>query len=406
MEGSRERVQKAFAHEAPDRTPLMEIFQLFQPIYWDVCGRNFVTDAAMHWDAKSDGVSWEELVEAEAQARFTINKFFEVDICHLYSNSGRHFSRPTKTGPKEWESKGAKYVFDEKTKRVVLANPGAAQSHTQRRQGEEATRRELEAWDGTVPKFDRDRLAVYRRVRELAEADGIDWVYMWEGCSTGTGAAFYPPWLLMWIILEPGLFRRWLDKKKAEGFAGMEAGFEADFDIFAIGGDVSSDNGPFISPAHYREFILPNMQEQVARIHEAGKLAVYTSDGNHWAIKDDFFFSTNIDGYKEVDKAAGMTFERLIAEGIAEKVCIIGNMDARHTMCLGSTEDAKRETRECLDFGRRTPGGHILHLSHSVHEDVKVENYDALVEGYREYFGLAPLPERPRSAVPAGRSDW
>ena len=46
---------------------------------------------------------------------------------------------------------------------------------------------------------------------------------------------------------------------------------------------------------------------------------------------------------------------------------------------------------ECLDYGRKSPGGHILHASHSVHEDVKAENYLAAIIAYRRYFGLEPL---------------
>jgi hypothetical protein len=81
-------------------------------------------------------------------------------------------------------------------------------------------------------------------------------------------------------------------------------------EVVAMGGDVSCDMGPFCSPRHYHDFILPAIQEHVRVIHQAGALAVYTSDGNHWPIRDDFFFGSGIDGYKEVDKAAGMTMAK------------------------------------------------------------------------------------------------
>jgi uroporphyrinogen-III decarboxylase len=93
-----------------------------------------------------------------------------------------------------------------------------------------------------------------------------------------------------------------------------------------------------------------------------------------------------------VDQAAGMTFERLIAEGIDRQVCLIGNIDARHTLCLGTPAAVRQEVLTCLKLGQSSPGGHILHASHSVHEDVKVANYYAAVNAYREYFSLDPLP--------------
>jgi uroporphyrinogen-III decarboxylase len=61
-------------------------------------------------------------------------------------------------------------------------------------------------------------------------------------------------------------------------------------------------------------------------------------------------------------------------------------------MCRGTPADVRREVVECLDYGRQAPGGHILHLSHSVHEDIPKENYYALVDAYRDYFGLDKLP--------------
>ena len=72
-------------------------------------------------------------------------------------------------------------------------------------------------------------------------------------------------------------------------------------------------------------------------------------------------------------------------------MCIIGNIDARHTLCRGTPSEAHDEVIDCLRKGQNTPGGHILHASHSVHEDVKPENYLAAVNAYREYFGMPGL---------------
>ena len=87
-----------------------------------------------------------------------------------------------------------------------------------------------------------------------------------------------------------------------------------------------------------------------------------------------------------------MTWPRLIERGVSDRICVIGNIDARHTLCRGVPEEVKREVVECLEYGRRTPGGHILHASHSVHEDVKTENYYAVVDTYRDFFGVEELP--------------
>ena len=390
MEGCRERVYNAFAHQPPDRTPLFGIFTPHHPLHWDICGHNIATDAAMCWDAMAEGVSWEELVEAEAQARFKMARFFGVDIVHIVKNRPRAFRRPVKKGKGKWLSDGVEYTVNEKTKLVVKAHPSDRDADSSKI-SEKERRREVEEWDGTFAEIPDEELAVFRRIRELAKQEGQDWVYMTEmGC--GTGVAFYPPFQLMWLISEPELLRRWIRMQAVRGFHATEVMIHEGCEIVALGGDVSCDKGPFISPAHYHEFILPAIQEHVNLVHRNKAFAVYTSDGNHWAIKDDLFFNSDIDGYKEVDKAAGMTWARLIEEKIDEKICIIGNVDARYILCQGTTEEVRDEVVQCLKLGQKSPGGHILHSSHSVHEDVKVENYYAMVNAYREFFGMEPLP--------------
>jgi len=57
------------------------------------------------------------------------------------------------------------------------------------------------------------------------------------------------------------------------------------------------------------------------------------------------------------------------------------------TLCSGTTDEVRREVHELLDAGAGN-GGHILMSSNCIHKDVKPENYIALVQAYREHFGL------------------
>ncbi|MBU4365755.1 MAG: uroporphyrinogen decarboxylase family protein [Kiritimatiellae bacterium] len=387
---SRQIVHAALSHQPTERTPLFELFQSFHPIHWKICGRTVATDMAMAWDAMADGIAWEELAEAEIKAEYAVRKFFGLNMVRLNGAPSRNFARPVKTGKNKWKLNGTAYHLNERIFMVEPENPTEAMSDS-KKISENETRLMIEKWDGNEPAESGEIDPVLRGVQSLAQRDGLDWVYMAE-IGAGTGVAFYPPFMLMWLIDEPDLLRRWIDMHKTAAFAATKLAIRAGCSVVAIGGDVSCDKGPFISPAHYHEFILPVIQEHVKLIHSLGAKAVYTSDGNHWPIKKDFFFNSGIDGYKEVDKAAGMTWPRMLEEGVADRVCIIGNIDARHTLCLGTPSEVRAEVRECLDYGRRAKGGHILHASHSVHEDVKADNYFAVVNAYREYFEMEPLP--------------
>lgn len=397
MNGSRKRVLDALAFRKPDHTPLFEIFQPYHPIHWRVCGRNLATDMVMAWDAMSDGVAWEELLTANVRTQFEMARFFGLDMVRLNGPPPANYVRPVKTGKHRWTLNGVPYCLNERISMVELENPGVAQSYS-RRVTEEEMRRRIEAWPGPAPAPTTPAAPpappppdpVLTGVQRLAAEAGLDWVFMGE-IGAGTGVAFYPPFMLMWLADEPALVQRYIAMAEAECFPRTRQMVAAGCAVVAMGGDVSADKGPFLSPAMYREFILPAIQRHVQVIHEAGARAVYTSDGNHWPIRDMFFFESGIDGYKEVDQAAGMTWPRLIDEGVAGRVCIIGNLDARHTLCHAAPQDVKREVGECLRYGQRFNGGHILHASHSVHEDVKIDNYVAAVQAYREFFGLPQL---------------
>jgi len=383
-------VQAALSHLPTDRTPLFEIFQPFHPIHWRICGRTFATDMAMAWDAMADGISWEELVNAQIKAAYAINRFFGMDMVRILSAPYRSFTRPVKTGKNKWKLSGTSYCLNERTFMVEPENPGEALADSLK-VCEDDLRREIDEWTVNPPVVDSEPDPILAGVKKLAERDGINWVYMGE-VGGGTGVAFYPPFQLMWMMDDTDLYQRWLNIKKMLCMAGIRKAINEGCTVIAIGGDVSCDKGPFISPALYHKFILPVIREYVDLINSMGAKAVYTSDGNHWPIKEDFFFNSGIDGYKEVDKAAGMTWSRLIEEGVADRICIIGNIDARHTLCLGTPSEVRAEVKECLEYGRRARGGHVLHASHSVHEDVKIDNYFTAVNAYREYFGMAPLP--------------
>jgi len=347
----------------------------------------------MAWDAKADGAPWEDFVEAEAQCRFQIARFFGLDMVPAFMNLRRRPDRPrpVKRGRGSWRLDGVDYVFDEKTKLVRRAGFSSVDSDSARKAATEAeVRKEIESWDGSTEPISDECFAVFRRTRELAAAEGLDWVYLCE-MGSGTGVAFYPPFQLMWFISEPDLLHRWIRMKNVQAHRKTERFVNEGCEVVALGGDCSCDKGPFCSPAHYHEFILPAIQEHVRVCHRLGAKAVYTSDGNHWPIKEDFFFNSGIDGYKEVDWAAGMTYESLIEEGVAARVCIIGCVDQRHILCHGTPDEVVLHVRSVLKSGQKTPGGHILHSSHSIHEDVKVENVYAMFNAYREYFGMSRL---------------
>jgi uroporphyrinogen-III decarboxylase len=60
-------------------------------------------------------------------------------------------------------------------------------------------------------------------------------------------------------------------------------------------------------------------------------------------------------------------------------------------LSFGTPEEIRRHTLDCLEAGLGN-GGHILCASNAITASVPLENYLAIVQAYRDVFGLPPLP--------------
>jgi hypothetical protein len=149
-------------------------------------------------------------------------------------------------------------------------------------------------------------------------------------------------------------------------------------------------NRPIISPQAYRTFIVPEVRQVVRRVHAAARWTVNASDGNLWPVVEDFLLGCEVDGYLEIDMHAGMDLRRL-KTGYGDRVTFYGNLDCGTTLSVGTPADIRQHTLDCLEAGLGN-GGHILCASNAIIASVSVPNYLAVVQAYREYWGLPALP--------------
>ncbi|MBN1950854.1 MAG: hypothetical protein JW801_06595 [Bacteroidales bacterium] len=80
---------------------------------------------------------------------------------------------------------------------------------------------------------------------------------------------------------------------------------DAGVDFIIQNTDFGYNNGPFISPKHFREFVIPYMTEITEYIHHLGIPVILHSDGDLREILDQIY-STGIDGYHSVDPQGHM----------------------------------------------------------------------------------------------------
>jgi uroporphyrinogen decarboxylase len=157
-------------------------------------------------------------------------------------------------------------------------------------------------------------------------------------------------------------------------------------DLIVLGDDYAHKTATIMSPAQFREFILPGLSEVVANIKSHGAFCVKHTDGNIWAILEDIV-STGIDGIGPLEPGAGMDLVQ-VKRKVGERVCVVGNVDV-DLLCRGSVEQVRRMTRVLIE--KVSPGGgHILSSGNSITSAVRPENFRAMVETAHQ-FGCYPI---------------
>jgi uroporphyrinogen decarboxylase len=160
-------------------------------------------------------------------------------------------------------------------------------------------------------------------------------------------------------------------------------------DVIILGDDYAGNQGPFVSPAVFKEFMQPRLERMVDAIHKEGAKVIKHSDGNLWPILD-MIVDAGIDGIHPIEPIAGMDIGE-VKRQYGDRVCVLGNIDCSYLLSEGTTEEVEAAVKECIrkaSYG----GGHIIGSSNSIHSSVKPENYLAMIQAVKKY-GKYPLQE-------------
>ncbi|MHB9023120.1 MAG: uroporphyrinogen decarboxylase family protein [Armatimonadota bacterium] len=352
---SRERIQAALEHRQPDRTPIFE-YVLLQPVASDILGRPYIDFAggSGEWLALAMENGWEQAVRQYAVDRLDLAERLGHDMLYVVPNPVSPGGGPSVPPPET----------DDPVERVHWNNERSAE---------------------TPLTQDEDRFLVYHFLREAMEQRGVDLPVLAPAYAHGVWTNVD---LMQVMVLEPEVAHRHFQLTTRRTLALIDTYVNLYIDQIGVGGDFAG-NRPLISPAAYREFIMPEVRACSRHAHAAGKWTVNASDGDLWSVIDDFLLGCEVDGYLEIDQHAGMDLRRL-KEDYGDRITFYGNIDCGNTMSFGTEEEIRRATIDCLDAGSGN-GGHILCVSNAITASVPLRKYMALVNAYRDYFGLPVL---------------
>jgi uroporphyrinogen decarboxylase len=191
---------------------------------------------------------------------------------------------------------------------------------------------------------------------------------------------------LVRMITQPEFVRRAIKASTRKAVALAYASIEVGCDAVSTSEDYADNRGPLMGPKRFREFCLPSLERVVKATHEAGGYFIKHSDGNHWAILDDFV-TVGVDGWHGIQPSAGMGFRRLKRE-YGQDLCLFGGIEC-DTLVAGTPDDVREEVLHTLQSAA-LGGGLVFSSGNTLMVGTKYENYIAVLDALRQ-FGLYPL---------------
>ena len=125
---------------------------------------------------------------------------------------------------------------------------------------------------------------------------------------------------------------------------------KSDAPVVMVHDDIVWTEGAFIAPEWYRRHIFPSYRRCFRHLHEAGKIIMFTSDGNYTEFIDDIA-GCGVNSFV----LEPMTDMEYIARKYGKTHSFVGNADTR-VLLRGDRESIYREVKRCMDIGKKCPG--------------------------------------------------
>jgi len=158
---------------------------------------------------------------------------------------------------------------------------------------------------------------------------------------------------------------------------------DAGVEVAIMCADYCFNDGPWLSPPMFAEFVTPFLARLVEGFHELGLYAAKHTDGDIMPILDQLV-GTGIDALHSLDPMAGVDV-REVRRLVGPKLCLMGNVNCA-LVHAGTEEEVYDSSLYCLEHGGVENGAYVFCTSNCIFEGVPLENYAAMLQA-REDFG-------------------
>jgi len=175
-----------------------------------------------------------------------------------------------------------------------------------------------------------------------------------------------------------------LERARIFGDAGVE--------IAIMCADYCFNDGPWLSPPMFAEFVTPFLARQVEGCHALGLYAAKHTDGDIMPVLDQLV-STGIDALHSLDPMAGVDVAE-VRRLVGPELCLMGNVNCA-LVHAGTPEEVRDSALYCLQHGGVENGAYVFCTSNCIFEGEPLENSAAMLQA-REDFG-PPGAEHPQA---------
>ena len=158
-------------------------------------------------------------------------------------------------------------------------------------------------------------------------------------------------------------------------------------DGFALCADYCFNQGPFLSPAQFGEFVAPYLARLTLGYRKAGFYVIKHTDGNIMPIIDQLV-QTEPHALHSLDPQGGVDIAE-VKRLYGDRVCLIGNVHCG-MLDTGTPEQAREAARYALRHGM-PGGGYIFSTSNCIYTGMPLSQYEVMLDVWREE-GNYPSP--------------
>ncbi len=154
---------------------------------------------------------------------------------------------------------------------------------------------------------------------------------------------------------------------------------DSGLDSFILCADYCFNDGPFLSPKMFAEFIQPYLYKIIKETKEAGGYTIKHTDGNIMPILDQLV-ECEPHALHSIDPMAGVDI-KVVKEKVGDKVCLCGNVNCA-LMQTGTEEEVIASAEYCLTHAK-PGGGYIFATSNIPFKGLNPERYKLILDVWK-----------------------